>query len=46
MIEEKTRKSIQEIREMVIENVDSVERETLDQGFAIASWHEILRLAW
>jgi len=46
LLEKKIRKSIQEIRKMVIKNVDKVEEETLEQGFAIASWHEILRLPW
>jgi len=46
MLEEKTGKSIQELRNAVIEDVDRVERRTIDQGFAIASWHEILRLPW
>jgi len=46
MLEEKTGKSIGELRSAVIEDVDRVERETLDQDFAIVSWHEILRLPW
>lgn len=46
MLEEKTGKSIRELRSAVIEDVDRVERETLDQDFAIVSWHEILRLPW
>jgi hypothetical protein len=46
MVEEKTGKSIQELRNAVMEDVDRVEKGTLDQGFAIASWHEILRLPW
>ncbi|HDH44154.1 MAG TPA: hypothetical protein ENG66_01945 [Thermococcus sp.] len=46
LLEKKIRKSIQEIRKMVIKNVDKVEEKTLEQGFAIASWHEILRLPW
>ena len=46
MLAEKTGKSIQELRTAVLEVVDRVERETTDQGYAIASWHEILRLPW
>ena len=46
LLEKKIGKTIQEIRRTVIENVDKVEKETLEQGFAIASWHEILRLPW
>jgi hypothetical protein len=51
MLEEKMRKSIWELRKEVIENVNQIERETLDRDpsgkpFAIASWHEILRLPW
>ena len=46
MLEEKTGKSIQELRNAVMEDVDRVERGTIEQDFAIASWHEILRLPW
>jgi len=46
MLEEKTGKSIRELRSAIIEDVDRVERETLDQDFAIVSWHEMLRLPW
>jgi hypothetical protein len=46
IIEEKTGKSIQELRSAVMEDIDRVEKGTLHKGFAIASWHEILRLPW
>lgn len=46
MLEKKTGKSIQELRNTVMEDVDRVERRTIDQGYAIASWHEIFMLPW
>ena len=49
-LEEKTGKSIRELRNAVIEDIERVERRTIDQDndqdYAIASWHEILRLPW
>ena len=49
-LEEKTGKSIRELRKAVIEDIDRVENRTIDKGtdqeYAIASWHEILRLPW
>jgi len=46
MLEEKTGKSIRELRNAVMEDIDQVEKGTMDQGYAIAAWHEILRLPW
>jgi len=46
VLEGKTGKSTQELRNAIIEEVERVENGTLDQGFAIASWHEILRVPW
>lgn len=46
MLEKKTRKSMKVLRNAVFEDVDLVEMRTIDQDFAIASWHEILRLPW
>lgn len=50
MLEEKTGKSIRGLRNAVIEDVERVEKRTIDKGidqdYAIASWHEILRLPW
>ncbi|MFX0203767.1 MAG: hypothetical protein ACFFCW_47315 [Candidatus Hodarchaeota archaeon] len=49
-LEEITGKSIQEMRNTVIEDIERVEERTIDKGtdqdYAIASWHEILRLPW
>jgi hypothetical protein len=50
MLKEKNEKSIRELRNAVIEDIERVERITIDQDidqdYAIASWHEILRLPW
>jgi|GEM_PF-2967793 len=50
MLKEKTEKSIRELRNAVIEDIDRIEKRTIDKGidqdYAIASWHEILRLPW
>ena len=46
IIEEKTEKTIEELRSTIIEGVERIENETMDQNYAIASWYEIFRLPW
>lgn len=43
---DRNRKPVREVREAVIEEVEKIENETREQGYAIASWHEILRVPW